>query len=349
MEMYRKYVLILLAIILLSACRGGTSKQEVLVAVDSVSDVSHISICDSLVEDAAEEQEEVVVVERIEISMNVEDYRRDPIPIPIFDEPEEPSYQTPQRYILAYIADSTLNSRVFVFYYSPRMKTNEYPFEQHLGSKHYNNYIGSIDGYSLKSGVSIPDTIESGAKLLFRAIGYEPYDVYIDSIGSSNLVEVKLTPKIYTSTVILKQNKGRITFDMVDEEPIDKTFYGDCRPIYSRDGNHADPLCAFSCMACCYPVIQKWQLEDAIRQSGKDIERLYKQLSKKVGRCSYLISYKDGRMVAEPEQLPGIKLDSLTSKLAQTNWRVDRDSHIVKLRMIFTTLENIRNAKNYFD
>ena len=211
-----------------------------------------------------------------------------------------------------------------IFYYSPRMENEDYPYWQELGDQ--NNYLGTtIDN---KAKILIPDTCEQGAKLLFYAIGYEPFEVAIGSVRNQTHVSVQLTRKIYNGHVILQKvehpHHHRQTFlkpVIVDEiESQTRIFYGVCAPIYLEDGSHLDPLCAFFSVYY-YPKLWIVDIEKPI------LKEVYKEL-KKGKDCSILLYVNRSGIIyaLETEEFPNKKNQYVIQQdMKNSKWRFTQD------------------------
>ena len=158
---------------------------------------------------------------------------------------------TPARNVIIEVANS-IPTNTEIYYYSPRMENKGYSYRKELGDD--NNFLGMTD-FNNKAIVSIPDTCEQGAQLMFHTVGYELLKLPIESILNKSQITVQLTPKIYHSTIVLEERIFRDTISIIEvsnlHEPPTNVFYGQCLPIYDDDGiNHGDPYCAFACMGC---------------------------------------------------------------------------------------------------
>ena len=249
---------------------------------------------------------------------------------------DKPAYQTPAKHIsVSLTADSAIRNTVYTFYYSPRMPAGSYPYRQHLGKYSYNNFVGT------GTRVSVPDTTEPGATLMLRAIGYEPLNIPVDSLPDGSRVSAHFVPKTYTAYILLQDTDSGIAVSLYSEQPTDTTFYGDCLPIYYRDGSHGDPICAFSCMACCYPTLAEWQVQQELHKAPKELKRLYRSLQQG-DSCSFVLSTYGGKPTVEPETLPDIRLDQLTEAMRTTEWRIHADAYNFRQRIIFATYDDAR-------
>ena len=338
MDTGMKYISIAFLCILLIACKRNTPKHVASAA--TVDPVQQIVPIDTIAVDSAVDIKEQAAYAAKEEVFIVEAYV-DPIEIipltPYVDDTpyveRKPKYQTPFKNVFLELTDTTVQNGVYIFYYSPRMDDGSYSYQQHLGGD--NNFLGWVSRYG-KDVVSIPDTIEPGAQLLFRSIGRQPYSIYVDSLNSGGYTPIQLMPKTYTATVVLKAANGKILADMINEVPIAAAFYGECNPIYFEDGNHADPICAFSCMANCYPYVYYSEMKEALANNQKAAKRLYKAL-KKGKRCSFMLSSGKKGAIAEIEQHPDNEPNDFLQALRAIKWNIrSSDGIYFQQRLIFT-------------
>ena len=192
----------------------------------------------------------------------------------------------------------TIPTNTEIYYYSPRMESENYSYRKELGSD--NNFLGVTDIYN-RTAITVPDTCEQGAKLLFRSQGYEPLDLPMNEVYGKSHITIQLIPKIYNSTAVLEEIIFRDTISIIEiinlHETPAKVFYGQCLPIYSEDGiNHSDPYCAFACMGC-YP-----EFNVAKEYYSGELDELKKlhQFLKKGGDCALVISV-DKRQIRDIE------------------------------------------------
>lgn len=204
---------------------------------------------------------------------------------------------TPARDIIIEVFD-TIPTNTEIYYYSPRMESENYSYRKELGSD--NNFLDVTDIYN-RTAITVPDTCEQGAKLLFRAQGYEPLDLPMNEVYGKSHITIQLIPKIYNSTAVLEEIIFRDTISIIEiinlHETPAKVFYGQCLPIYSEDGiNHSDPYCAFACMGC-YP-----EFNVAKEYYSGELDELKKlhQFLKKGGDCALVISV-DKRQIRDIE------------------------------------------------
>lgn len=193
---------------------------------------------------------------------------------------------TPARDMIIEVSD-TLPTHTEIYYYSPRMENGNYSYRKELGND--NNFLGITD-FDNKARITIPDTCEQGAKLMFHSQGYQPLDLPIENIRDKNHVTVILTPKIYNSTAILEEKIFWDTISVIEiinlHETPARVFYGECLPIYGDDGNHGDPYCAFACMGC-YPEFNVFK---EYHSSEPDELKKLHQILKEGGNCNLVIS-----------------------------------------------------------
>jgi hypothetical protein len=337
----KKAVIILSAIALLGC--NQTAKNKPIQEMDSETidtDTIVTEVADTIVRDKTIVLDDIAVIDTI---VEIEE-------VPIlhliildeYTETKRPPKPLSKHIYVESSGHSEIQNTVYVFYYTPEMENSDYPFQQRLGSD--NNFAGAtdIDG---KAYISIPDTLTYGAKLMFRSIGYEPYEISADTLSNQSHIKIELTPKIYTSIVVLDDKKQERKFSIL-YEIANRAFWGDCKPIYLGNGNHADPICAFDCLAHCYPLIVG--VPTVLENAKKDVKKLYKAL-KKGEKCSFLCLADHSKITVEPEELPHkIKLTDLKKAfLNEDDLRIrSRDTHTFQLRLIFTTKSNLKNLLN---
>lgn len=227
----------------------------------------------------------------------------------IFKIPERVKQQrqprtTPARDVIVEVFD-TIPTDTEIYYYSPRMESKNYSYRKELGND--NNFLGVTDICN-RTAITVPDTCEQGTKLLFRAQGYEPLDLPMNEVYGKSHITIRLTPKIYNSTVVLEEKIFRDTISIIEivnlHETPAKVFYGQCLPIYDDDGiNHGDPYCAFACMGC-YP---KFDVAKEYYSGELDELKKLHQVLKKGGDCT-LVIFVDKRQIKE------IKIEGCSNK-----------------------------------
>lgn len=240
---------------------------------------------------------------------------------------------TPARDIIIEVLD-TIPIITEIYYYSPRMESENYSYRKELGSD--NNFLDVID-IGNRTAITVPDTCELGAKLLFRAQGYEPLDLPMSEVYGKSHITIQLTPKIYNSTVILEEKIFRDTISIIEiinlHETPTKVFYGQCLPIYSDDGiNHGDPYCAFACMGC-YPKF------DVVKEyySGEldELKKLHQALKK--GENCTLVIFVDKRQIKdiEIEGCSNKALDNIRKFILTTQQETLYDGYRFQYRIYF--------------
>jgi hypothetical protein len=245
---------------------------------------------------------------------------------------------TPYRNIIVEVQD-TVQTHAQIFWYSPRMENKDYSYRKELGGD--NNFCGLTDVDNM-ARVAIPDTCEQGAKLMIRAIGYEPADIPADSIGGKDRITVQLTPKTYHCTVALKERKFPKLRDTLliyettalNETPA-KVFYGECLPLYDDDGtDHADPYCAFVCMGA-YPVFELSKESEVFRASGNGGYReLYNALNEGQN-CCFLITVNMQVKNVAIEEFPDKGLETFRQEILDERWGFDNLSCLPRGRFQF--------------
>jgi hypothetical protein len=193
------------------------------------------------------------------------------------------------------------------------MESKDYSYWQELGNQ--NNHLGWTR-FNNKVEVEIPDTCEQETKLIVYAIGYEPLFIDISNIQNESHIFVHLTPKIYSSSILLTESKSsRIKPFLVDHinppRPEIKTetqtqiFYG------------RGPKWNY-CMVC-YPELWVARIEDF---SLKEIHRELKK-GKKVSVLLHINKSEEVEAI-EIEGFSGKKiLPKIQQDMQKSRWRFD--------------------------
>jgi hypothetical protein len=286
--------------------------------------------------------------ETIEIHAYIEEYLDIPPPPlpPIFEIPERVKQQrqprtTPARGITIEILD-TIPTLAQIYYYSPRMESKDYSYRKELGSD--NNFLEATD-IDNRGKIYIPDTCEQGAKLMFRAEGYKPLDMPMNSICDKSHITVKLMPKVYQSTVALKETKvkigqdsvSKITLKVLNETPT-KVFYGECLPIYFDDYgiNHSDPICASGGMGC-YPEFDLYDYNFFKYIGNDELMELFQSLQEGE-KCCFLISIDKRRIQnVEIEKFPNKTLEKFRQFMLTEQWKINHNGYRFQYRVCFIT------------
>lgn len=248
---------------------------------------------------------------------------------PVFVPPDLPSHvkeqrqprTTPSRRVAVVVSD-TVPTYTQIFYYSPRMEHGAYAFRQELGSD--NNFLGITDTGN-RALIEVPDSVEEGAKVLFRTTGYAPLDVDMSALLGRDEITVRFMPVIYTNTVVLKERIFRDTLPVISSVTLNETptkaFYGECLPLFDDWGNHSDPSCAFLCLGC-LPELNFGDFGMDLRELGA----LYRALKEREP-CIFLISAEHGMVKSmEIEALPdGLSEEFRQQMLTEERWRVISD------------------------
>lgn len=334
--------------ILFFACKSNVSKSVVSEAASQQTAVIDTIIVDAVI-NIQEEPVADTTLEEILVFETSDDPPAEMLPpLPVVrssDKPKEQRYHTPMVYMGIEFTDTTTKNGIYTFYYSPRMKDKEYSYQQHLRSD--NNFVGWTSRYG-KDVIAIPDTLESGAQLLFRSIGCEPYSIYVDSLKQGDYTPIELKPKTYTAIAVLREVNGKIYADVINEVARDTAFFGECNPIYDDDGGHADPVCAFSCLGECYPYLYYTEIRAALKENRQDAEVLYKAL-KKGKPCSILLTADRRGVIAEIEKQPRKKSNNFLEALTEVKWDVrSNDGSFFKHRIIFVAKERLEDMLTVF-
>ena len=236
--------------------------------------------------------------------------------------------QTLSRTIYVDLSDNMKETdcNIYYFYYIPGIEREDYPWEGR------NNFMGIKDKRNSFSKFSL----FSDLKLLFRAIGYEPYDVDTDTIPNSDTLKINMKPKIYSDTVTLTEKNGKIIPVLSAEQPLYTTFFGECKPVYYSDGSHGDPPCAFSCLATCYPAFIEGQIKEALSTIENDLPAIRKTL-KNGKECSFLFSFLYRKITGiEEEQTQDIIFAPLKQVVQTTEWSIDNNNGTTyQIRLVF--------------
>ena len=93
-------------------------------------------------------------------------------------------------------------------------------------------------------------------------------------------------------------------------------FYGNCSPIYSKNGNHTDPICAFTCLSC-YPELWLVHIEKY------SLTEIYRELEKRRNCSALLYVSKSGivDMVKVEEFLNKRKRHNVQQDMQNSKWR----------------------------
>ncbi|MCL1938201.1 MAG: hypothetical protein FWF52_07390 [Candidatus Azobacteroides sp.] len=221
--------------------------------------------------------------------------------------------------------DDTVVVNADIFYYSPRMENKTYPYWEELGQR--DNYLGTTDRDN-RCKIVIPDTCEQDAKLIFRAIGYEPLDIAINSIQNENSIAVQLTPHIYNCTILLTKVEypfnPRQTFlkPIITDETETQTqiYYADRSPVYYKNGNRA-----FNESQQIHPNYYPKLLYVCI--ANYSLKDIYKEL-KKGEKCTILLYVNRLGMVdaIEVEEFPNKKKQyKIRQEMQNSRWRFSLD------------------------
>lgn len=248
------------------------------------------------------------------------------IPPEVYSEPEfnlsqrlQPNPEDLKPVFLKILNKSYLDA--YVFYYHPEMEESAYNYNLKLGSD--NNFIGATD-VGLAAWGRIPKQPTEGSRLMIRAIGYEPLDIDISDAQDTIDLQLTLTPKTYECKAFISREYSRDSVYLYkisteNEQPERKTFYGECRPIYSSDGNHGDPLCAFSCLGCCYPELKG--LEYILTRDLELLGKFYEYLEKHT-TYSFTIDRLRKQQEIHIPNVPDKNLEPLNELILNTEWNL---------------------------
>lgn len=224
----------------------------------------------------------------------------------------------PSKYVFFQLTNLE-NIDATVFFYCPEMESPDFSYKENLGSA--NNLSGDFSPFDEGKGYAkIPLKEFKDSELLIKATGYELLRVRIDNL-SKDTTAITLKPIITEQTILI--NKDGF-YDMSLEQNTPKYFYGKCRPIYFKDGGHADPACAFTCIGCDVYLDRKWQVKDVLNKSPEQVKKLYKKI-KKTGSYSFLVTVNESKIKkfsVVDESSGKNEFEVLRQNLENMNWLI---------------------------
>lgn len=236
----------------------------------------------------------------------------------------------PVKNIFFQLTNQERMENAYIFLYCPEMESPDYPYDEYLGSA--NNLIGSIQ--DKKGYAQIPEREFENSEFLIKASGYELLRVEANNLVEDTIINIALKP-IISEQVIVLDEKG--FYAMYKLEP-SKYFYGECRPIYFKDGGHADPECAFKCLGCDIYLDRESQMKEILTKLPKQTKKLYNKV-KKTGTYSFVVTKNDNesKRFSVMEENPQKKeFNEFRKELENTHWHMSPSKWSKKIvRLIF--------------
>lgn len=211
-------------------------------------------------------------------------------PIVLIEEDRGPVIEpVPEMRIFFHLTNTEEVNTTYAYFYCPQMEDSTFVYAKELGSD--NNLAGGKSKYDELGYITIPKKYFAGREIRFKADGYKTSRVSIASIAEKDTITATLERDTYEYEILFDRKRKDKTNIFLLENAGDKFFYGRCRPIYYKDGNHADPACAFGGTGANSRVNEMAVLANVLRE--KDIaEKLYKKAKKKES-VLYLYSPED--------------------------------------------------------
>lgn len=131
---------------------------------------------------------------------------------------------------------------IYAYFYCPQMEDSTFVYPLELGSD--NNLSGGKYRDESQGYITIPQKYYAGREIRFKADGYKTARVSIDNIAEKDTITATLERDTYEYVIVYEKKRNKWDASFLPNIN-DKFFYGKCKPILYKDGNHADPACAF--------------------------------------------------------------------------------------------------------
>jgi len=228
-----------------------------------------------------------------------------------------------------------------VYFYCPAMDTPDFSYGDNLGS--HNNLVGGFSFADNNKGYAqIPLKEFEEQEILIKISGYELLRINAENLVMDTTLYVRVTPK-RTNQYIFLNKQGGAQHIVIEEVNNPQYFYGDCRPIYMKDGSHVDVMCG--CWGC-DPFLREDLLKDELKGQSALLKKIYKDV-KKGKAYSLLIDFEsEGRtykITSVQEEYPKKrKYDRLLADIQQKNWLINTNNSNIKqghIRLIFKAIK----------